>query len=288
MTTKLELLTNRAYLSYSSLSSWLDCGERFRLERVLNAPQTNAWWFLGGSAFHEATELLDKGEVDSPVTAWNMAWAKQLETLKPNEVLKAGGRVSKEWPDKENDLWWNAKGPSMVQDYVTWRDQKFAEGWQWYALPDGSPAIECAVHIDYENVLIKGYIDRVMVNDSGEVIVIDLKTGSRVPESTLQLGVYSAALRATLGLHAGLGAYYMSRKGELTDPKSLLHYSDAVLDDWFTKTKTAIESEIFIPKVGPFCNSCSVSPYCVAVGGNDSALRSPALRDAMQHVPTNQ
>lgn len=275
----LEQLTARNYLSYSSLSSWLDCGERFRLERVLNAPQSNAWWFLGGSAFHEATEMLDKWEIDEPATAWNVAWEKQTQNLDPKETIKAGGRVSKEWPNKENDQWWAANGPTMVTDYVKWRDAKFEDGWQWLDLPDGNPAIECAVHISYENVLIKGYIDRVMVNDSGEVIVVDLKTGSRQPDSTLQLGVYARALAATLGVTAGLGAYYMSRKGELTEPKSLLHYSDAVLDQWFTKAKTAIENEVFIPKVGPFCNSCSVSPYCVAVGGNDSLLRSPASRD---------
>lgn len=255
------------------MSSWLDCGERFRLERVLGAPQQNAWWFLGGSAFHKASELLDLGETSDPLQAWAIAWEEELQAVKPKEVLKAGGKVSAAYPNKEDKLWWAAKGPQMVVDYLKWREAAFEQGWQWWIMPDGKPAIEVPVFITYGDTLIKGYVDRVMVNPNGELVIVDLKSGSRVPESTLQLGTYARAFAHTQGVTATLGAYYMSRKGTLTDAKSLLHYTDSVLTQWYGSTKKAIENEIFIPKVGMFCGSCSVSKYCTAVGGNPELLQ---------------
>jgi len=42
--------------SFSSFTSWMKCGKAWQLERQLQAPQTPAWYFIGGSAFHEAIE----------------------------------------------------------------------------------------------------------------------------------------------------------------------------------------------------------------------------------------
>jgi len=42
--------------SFSQFSTWIRCGKAYQLERILEAPQTPAWWFVGGSAFHSAAE----------------------------------------------------------------------------------------------------------------------------------------------------------------------------------------------------------------------------------------
>lgn len=275
MSSRLEHLTGRNYLSYSSLTSWLECGERFYLERVANAPQSPAWWFLAGDAFHSATEEFDKEDSFDENRAeelWHLHWNDRLAEVEDKSALKAGGRKSAQWPDKENGDYWTATGPSLARLYAKWKNDVFTEGWQWLALPDGNPAIEVPVQYDANEVLVKGYIDRVMVDPNGQVVVMDLKTGSREPASSLQLAVYALGLERNLGVTATLGGYYMARKGEIPSLHSLAHYTPDMVGDWFTKAKAGIEAEIFIPKVGPLCGSCSVAPYCRAVGGNPNAL----------------
>ena len=277
MSKKLEILTGRNYLSYSSLSSWLECSKRFELERVLNAPQTEAWWFLGGNAVHKASELLDLGELDDPTIAWARAFNEELEKIEPGTEIKAGGRKSKDWPDKENKDWWETFGPQFVASWVRWRDEKFRDGWQWLETPTGDPAVEVPVQFEFEDVLVKGYIDRVMVDPNGQVIVVDLKTGSREPNSSLQLAIYALGLQRNLGVTATLGGYWMARQGDIPTQHSLSHLTDELVGSWFKSVQTGIENEIFVPKVGPLCNSCSVQAYCPAVGGNQDLLTRPTI-----------
>lgn len=48
------------YLSPSQISSLLNCGEQFRLQRVEKAPSRPMWGGIGGTAVHELTEHLDR------------------------------------------------------------------------------------------------------------------------------------------------------------------------------------------------------------------------------------
>lgn len=268
----LESLTGKNYLSYSALSSYLDCGNRFYLERIANAPQSPAWYFVGGDAVHLATEWLDTGEHTDPDVAWKLAWEQALKRVEPGMEVRSSGRKTKDWPDKENDAWWLHFGPQFVTSWVKWRDEKRNEGWALLELPGGEPAIEVPVNYDFDDVLVKGYIDRVMVDPNGQVVVVDLKSGSREPASSLQLAVYALGLQKTLGIGASLGGYWMARQGDIPSLHSLTHLTEDLLGRWFSDTKKAIENQIFIPKVGQLCSTCSVAPYCAAVGGNPEAL----------------
>jgi CRISPR/Cas system-associated exonuclease Cas4 (RecB family) len=282
----LETLTGRNYLSYSALSSWLDCGERYRLERVLDAPQTNAWYFIAGDVIHKATEDCDIDGITDPAVGreyFNTLWQSTLRTLRSDGVdftkFKIGGRKTTMWPERENEAFWVATGPDNVANWVRTRTHLFEQGWQFYIMPDGSSSIEVPVEITLnegadDEVKLKGYIDRVMVDPHGQVHVIDLKSGSQTPISTLQLGTYAVGFAAQYGVTPSIGAYYMTRKGEMSQAASLMKYTPELLGKWFGSAKRAIEAEVFIPKVGPFCNSCSVAQFCEAQGGDPSPLKT--------------
>lgn len=47
-------------LSYSGFTTLLDCGEKFRLTRVDLIEEDPAWYLIGGSAVHSATEHYDR------------------------------------------------------------------------------------------------------------------------------------------------------------------------------------------------------------------------------------
>lgn len=47
-------------LSYSGFTTLLDCGEKFRLTRIDMVEEAPAWYLIGGSAVHSATEHYDR------------------------------------------------------------------------------------------------------------------------------------------------------------------------------------------------------------------------------------
>ena len=46
--------------SYSSFTTWLECGEKYRLRKLEHVQELPAWWSIGGSAVHGATEDYDR------------------------------------------------------------------------------------------------------------------------------------------------------------------------------------------------------------------------------------
>jgi len=270
---KLEMLTGKTHLSYSAVDSLATCGERFRLERVVQVPQEPAWWFIGGTAFHTASEYLDRGQFSDPTAAWReawqLAWEKDLGDMDPS-MVRAGGRATKEWPKRENEDWWNAKGPGMVAAYKEHTEKLAGEGWILYEYVDGHPAIELPFALEIGEVLVKGAIDRVYVNPDGELVITDLKAGSRQPDSAMQLGIYSVALEHITGMKAIIGNYYMARKSESTDPVSLLHYTKDMFAGVFSTAKRMIEAEIFLPHISSLCASCGVRKYCTVMPGSET------------------
>lgn len=265
---KLELITGKPHLSYSAITTLTDCGEKFRLERIEQVPQAPAWWFIGGKAYHVATEYIDYGTEEDPTSAWDKAWAKQLEEDVPDgnyDAVRAAGRATKEWPNKQNQEWWDYHGPGFVAEYVKTMSQMRSDGWQIWNVEDGVRAIEIPFQVAIGEVVMKGAIDRVLVNPDGELVVVDLKAGSRVPDSTMQLGVYAVAVEKIFGVKPILGSYFMARKAELTEPTSLLHYTEDMLGSVLQSAKRMIEAEIFLPHITSLCKSCGVRDYCTVM-----------------------
>lgn len=48
------------HVSYSALTTYLDCGWKYYLTRIEQVVEQPTWYLVGGSAVHEATELYDK------------------------------------------------------------------------------------------------------------------------------------------------------------------------------------------------------------------------------------
>jgi hypothetical protein len=48
------------HVSYSSFTTWLECGFKYYLSRVVETPGQASWWLVGGSAVHTASEVYDR------------------------------------------------------------------------------------------------------------------------------------------------------------------------------------------------------------------------------------
>ncbi len=269
------------HLSHSAVDSLLSCGARFRLERVLKAPQLPAWYFVGGSVVHSATELMDRTFIDTG----EVLNAEQIQILCDVEFHNEIAESSEIEPDttlwgmggrkgaKEGEDWWRENAPKMVGMYQELRLRDFDSDLEIWTLPNGEPAIELQLMVTFGDVPVKMAIDRVLQSrTTGDLIVMDIKAGSREPQG-YQLPLYGEAVRRTFGHDVRFGTYMMARKGTLTFPKDLRPLI-ADLDNRFAKARIMVQQEIFLAVPNMFCNSCGVRSFCSAQGGSDEPLLS--------------
>lgn len=193
-------------------------------------------------------------------TAWSMSIADQIERSdsKPEE-WRSGGRKTKQYPDKENADWWLTNGPLMVERWIAWRNGEHTYK-LWEPTP-GVPAIELGINPIWNDVPVQMHIDRVMINEDGELVVIDLKTGSRNPTSDLQLAFYAVGIESIFGIRPKWGAYWMGRSGGIKELVDLDVYTTESIIELVTKFDEARKAEIFLPNLS-HCVMCGVKDKC--------------------------
>lgn len=271
--TTLEQITGKAHTSYSAFTTWVECGEKFRLQRVVGVNEDPGYYFAGGSAVHEATEVFDHyfearltefpEAVAYAVKRFHESFERALDE-RPNGNWRAAGRKTSAYPNGEDAAWWRTEGPKQVAGYADWR--KGNQGtWDLWTTDAGTLAVELPVEPVFTGgVQIKGYIDRVFTAN-GDLVVVDLKSGSREPSSPLQLAVYAVAMEKQYGVRPRWGAYYMTRKASMGVAHDLSHYTESMLAYQFRGFRKAVESGIFVPHVGMLCGGCGVRDACFAV-----------------------
>ena len=186
----------------------------------------------------------------------------EVGKYEPGTEFRAGGRATKEYPNGEDLEWWRKNGAEQIRGYIQWRESNPNLELAVFA---GKPAVEVEVSaMISDTVTLRGYVDRVFVDKTtGQMLIVDLKTGRNSPGSPLQLAFYRLALRETLGVDVPLGAYYMSRKNSL-GPLFDLWYPPEVIASWLTTARMMIDNEMFIPHLTSMCNSCGVKDHCYA------------------------
>ena len=251
------------------MSTWLGCGWQYYLTRVQNVAESPSYWLAGGKAVHECTEIYDiTPEGFDPTAMFIERWNHNYKMVDNGMPWRAGGRATKAYPNKEDADWWLANGPKMVDFWIQFREES---GWKIWDTPVGIPAIETEMNQQVNGVNIKAFLDRIMVAPTGELVIVDIKTGAE-PKSQTQLGIYAVLVEKTFGVRPQLGSYFMARTGELTTPVSLDRFTESRLGSWAKGFEIAVSNKIFIPSTGFMCGTCSVNSSCYAVGGKDSHL----------------
>lgn len=275
------VLNSPPRLSWSSVSSYAECGERWRLERGYG--KNNTTWFatVAGSALHELTEGydrlvyagVDEGEAWNSSPTFKSVFDRMLE--EETREVKASGRVAKEvgpsgGPNKKDYDWFLHYGPLFFQRYVTWR----MDNMDWRILDvDGVPGIELEFDVQFDGERVVGYIDRVFLVDDVPVVV-DLKTGKE-PSGGLQLATYKVGLEEGYGITPLLGYFWMpdapagkdASHGSLSFPYDLTGFSSDYVRHMYGMARSGIQSGVFLPNVTALCKGCGVRDYCRAVMG---------------------
>lgn len=265
-----------AHLSYSGLSSYTTCGQRYWIERMVGEKGGTSWALLGGSAIHEMTADHDQGKATDPFAQYlENQIAYKLAAGVDETQISATGRASRDWPNKRDKAWWLHHGPIIFQKWLSWsavcpwetlvvweQDDNQTEHWP---LCDG---IEFEVSGFIGDNFIKAYVDRAYVLPSGEAVVLDIKTGTTKPYDNLQLGVYAVLMEKTLGVRPSYGYYWMAESGGTAEPVDLTRYTEDYLDLLFAQQLRGLKAGVFLPSVTPMCSACGVREFCPAVGGS--------------------
>jgi CRISPR/Cas system-associated exonuclease Cas4 (RecB family) len=276
------------HFSYSSLSSYMQCGQRYFLEKIARVPEVPSWWFVGGRAVHEVTEIYDvdrkKFEQSGLDQLWTEVFSREVaaQSVKfPDLTQWRTAGKKKALPDGEDYLAWMDIGPRFVQNYIDWQAQIGLTIWD-DAIVDFDEdtgeaktalAVELPIDVSIGGWQMKGSVDRVYVHPNGvDLIVVDLKTGSRMPDNDLQLGTYSVGMEIQYGIKPKYGMYFMNRTNKASQLFELENYTVDSLASMGIQLRSGIKNKVFLPHKSALCPYCPVNAGCAAFGGKDAAL----------------
>ncbi len=191
---------------------------------------------------------------------WSDAWENTLEDVRQrvgDEAMQQQFRTANK-RKPEDKAWWYTNGLEMLKKYQSWRQES---DWKIWTAPDGQPAIELNMMVNFGTVPVKMALDRIMQLPDGELVVLDLKTGSRTPSTTLQLGFYSVGIELTYGVKPKYGSYWMARKGEPTPIVDLSWYTSDRLIRLAEMFNRARYEGLFVPNISN-CSLCGYTAHC--------------------------
>lgn len=277
------------HVSYSTLDQWFTCPHRVELAKIQKAPQTPAWWFAGGSAVHTATEEYDCWTLLDPVTrprfsivgSFRNAFEAEYQEIKAKEPDETKWRSAGPKDAPETYERWMKNGPLFVGNYIKWRQATEYQVWGSEG-SHGCPEGEIGIEIDLSftpstcDREIKAYADRIFWHPGLEQIhIIDLKTGTRGPNSPLQFGTYAAGLMARFDVKAATGMAFMNREGKPGKAFDLAKYTPEYIGRLYGALSRAVDARVFPAHKGSACRMCDVGSSCYANDGELAELYDP-------------
>lgn len=260
--------------SVSQLTTYTQCGEAYRLERVAKAPQRPAAWFTHGSAFHNAIEEWEaSGRTMTEDQAKEIGYgyyddeiAKELEQNPDYTQWMTGG--SKKGENDIRDR--REKMADQIGIYISYAEAH-ADEWRIYPIGPRGVAVELEFNIEFGGVMVKGFIDQVREYRDGRLMPVDLKSGTKEPVSGFQLAVYAQAINEYVGVLPTSGAFFMPKlrqNGSLVGDvyRDLSPWDRPTLDRMFSDFDKAERAGIYIPSPGDMCRVCGVADSCSIMG----------------------
>lgn len=225
------------HLSHSAVEEYNRCPHRFFLHRIERVPQRQILAGPAGSAFHQMTEDYDNG------TYTDSLYVNYLDEQLEMDVEYHPIR-------DETFEWWARRGDEYFAKYRKWRERN---GWEVLGVEE-----EFSVQPEGLTLPFVGFIDRRFRISSGHVVVVDIKTGIRVPKDKVQLNEYAAATRIQ-GLEADAVAFYDARGGRNTGLSWPIDWDAMKLVEHVAPVEQAILAGDFPHKASP--NNCRYCPY---------------------------
>lgn len=267
--------------SVSQYKTYMGCPERYFLERVAKAPQRPAVWSFQGSAIHDALEQWERAgrsfgtakAVEVYYTSFDAYFTALREKWPDDSAWMTGGNLKFETDYEKR----RADGARQVEEYI---EKALSEANEWRPLPtpDG-PAAEVEFVLPFGGVPVRGFIDSARQYRDGSIKVVDYKSGSKKPESDLQLAVYSEAIEHFTGQKPSKASYYMTRNGKEHEAM-LERWSPELIGDMFASMDAMERAGHYAPNPQDGCERiCPVAQFCRVKGHPESAAQYHHIKE---------
>lgn len=254
----------RPALSPSRASDFKQCPLLYRFRAVDRLPEPASPAQVRGSVVHAALEQLyalpaaDRGR-DTALQLIDPAWERVLA-----ERPELGTEV-----DEALRVALLDEARVLLSGYYRLEDPTRFE-------PD---ACEQRVEVELaDGTLLRGFVDRIDVAPTGEVRVVDYKTGRAPPEARalaefkamFQMKFYAVALLRSRGvMPTRLRLIYLA-DGQLLDYSpdrdELLRFERTLMAIWRAVEKAGVTGD-FRPSTSKLCDWCAHRTYCPSFGG---------------------
>jgi putative RecB family exonuclease len=266
-------------LSPSRAGDFMACPLLFRFRTVDRLPEPFSPVAVRGTVVHKVLETL----FDLPAAERTPARAAEL--LQP-----AWEAVLTEEPELAGMFAGDQEAEASVPELGAWLASCQDSLQRYFALEDPT-RLEPAEREAYvetlldSRLLLRGYVDRLDVAPTGEIRVVDYKTGNAPPEAfeakaLFQMKFYALVIWRTRGVIPRMLQLVYLGSGEL------LRYSPGEQDLLATERKVealwkaiqrARETGDWRPNRGPLCTWCAHQALCPEFGGTPPPLPDPAV-----------
>lgn len=269
-------------LSPSKVATFKDCALAFRFSAIDRVPEPPSAPAMKGTMVHRALELL----FTEP--AGRRTHPRATDCL---HDASAEMRGSEEWDllglDDAESTAFDQDAATMLQRYFALEDPSAVE-------PIG---IELRLEVELGDLHLRGIIDRLELDEAGELVVTDYKTGRApsVQQEASRLGgvhFYALMCERLFGRRpAKVQLIYLGAQPQIIETvptaQSITGVERKLTAIW-AAVERACEHEDFRPKPSALCNWCAFREWCPAFGGDPALAPGTrvALRDPLDVPPS--
>lgn len=268
-------------LSPSKVTTFKDCALAFRFSAIDRLPEAPSPWTFKGTLVHRALERFfwstapAERRLDRALLELAAAWEEAEREPELGELGLSGDAHEALRLDTE----------ALVRRYFELEDPGLVT-------PVG---LELTLEARVGRMLLRGIIDRLDVDEEGELVVTDYKTG-RVPSESREQGrmggvhFYAFLCEQVFGRPpARVQLLYLSEPLAIvaTPSKQSLRGLQRRAEAIWSAVERACRDEDFRPHPSGLCPHCSYRSYCPAFGGDPSlaASSSPIVKSAKVTMP---
>jgi len=258
-------------LSPSRAGDFLSCPLLYRFRVVDRLPEPPSPAAVRGTLVHAVLERL----FDRPAADRTPACARSLLGPEWQRLAEAEPQLSALFEaDEQRDVWLS-EAAAMLDRYFTLEDPR--------RLEPAHRELHCEAVLE-SGLLLRGYIDRLDVAPSGEIRIVDYKTGTAPREefearALFQMRFYALVLWRSQGSVPRLLQLMYLGSGEIiryTPDEADLLATERKINALWRAIERARDAGDWRPRPSRLCDWCAHKAICPAFGGTPPPLPDPA------------
>ena len=263
------------HLSVSQLNSYHDCSLKYQLKYVDRVPKEASGAMIAGIAVHRAIEACelegwwpDAELFQGPAAPGPATFLQVFHTLirDARGPIRWGGNPS----GSENADWWDFNGVIQMQRYQHARVAMAGNGW---GVAEDRTEYRVEVQFDGVSRPVVGYLDKFLVHEGGEPIIVDWKTGKVGYADPMQFATYARALEIVRGIHVTRGMAIFLRAAKAASAVRHMVFTDLIprVDGIYAAMERSMDAGVYTPNTKAWCDTCEVRESCWYFKGSREA-----------------